>query len=382
MGVMPTLLDPPSDDVKKLLRAVAAGFHAANGEWPIWQYVEWLVAKDGLDAEQLYRGLPVWEHGYSYIGFPGFPAGARPAPAAKARLTIAGIFHAGDAGTNELMDAFVHAVRAASDAQRTAEPTPTQVVNVGLHAADLAKPATVDSAPTVSAKQLGEVLEGEPATWSGLKDVGSSRWSWNLDQVRLSPYRGITTGLGYLAALEELVGHPPITAHRLPLPPMAIPDALDYLDLTWRLVTHTQLMHVKRAALPSVLTQAVASAEEFESRCSAIAILFNAFTTGVTANKTTGAAAVGTLAGMKAKLTELLGDEAGRANDAVEVLRSIVAVRTGQQHRERDEDAERARVALGLATFGSDWQGAWEHLRHRMVDALQTIREEVSMKLS
>jgi hypothetical protein len=377
MGVMPTLLDPPSDDVKKLLRAVAAGFRAANGEWPIWQYVEWLVAKDGLDAEQLYHGWPVWKHGYSYLGFPGFPgfpAGVRPAPDAKAHLTIAGIFHAGDPGTNELMDAFVHAVRAASDAQRTAEPMPTQVVNVALHAADLAKPATVDSAPTVSAKQLGEVLKGEPATWSGLIDVGTQGWSWNLDQVRLSPYRGITTGLGYLVALEELVGHPPITAHRLPLPPMAIPDALDYLDLTWRLVTGGRLMHVKRAALPSVLTQAVASAEEFESRCSAIASLFNAFTTGA-------ATAVGTLAGMKVKLTELLGDEAGRANDAVDVLRSIVAVRTGQQHRERDEGAERARVALGLAPFGSDWQGAWEHLRHRMVDALQTIREEVSMKL-
>jgi len=32
---------------------------------------------------------------------------------------------------------------------------------------------------------------------------------------------------------------------------------------------------------------------------------------------------------------------------------------------------------LGVAAFGSDWAGAWDHLRGQLVDALNTIREEV-----
>jgi hypothetical protein len=115
------------------------------------------------------------------------------------------------------------------------------------------------------------------------------------------------------------------------------------------------------------LTQPVASVEEFESRCSALADLLNALNLPKPA----------TLHNMKARIGELLGDEAGRAQAAVDTLRSVVALRAGQQHQGADTRAEEARVSLGLAAYVGNWEGAWNHLRAVTVQALDTIREEI-----
>jgi hypothetical protein len=156
------------------------------------------------------------------------------------------------------------------------------------------------------------------------------------------------------------------------LPPMALPDALDHLDLAWRLATNDHLVHVPRAAMAARLTQPVASVEDFESRCSALADLLNALNLPKPA----------TLHNMKAKLGELLGDHAGRAQAAVDTLRQAVALRAGQQHQGADTRAEEARVALGLTAFPGDWEGAWDHLRAVTVQALDTIREEIGSLLT
>ena len=130
---------------------------------------------------------------------------------------------------------------------------------------------------------------------------------------------------------------------------MALPDALDHLDLAWRLLTGEHLVRVPRAAMAAKLTQSVNSAEEFESRCSALADLLNALNLPKPA----------TLHNMKVKLGELLGAEAGRAQAAVDALRSIVALRAGQQHQGADTRAEQARVNLGLAAYVGNWEGSW-----------------------
>ena len=144
---------------------------------------------------------------------------------------------------------------------------------------------------------------------------------------------------------------------------MALPDALDHLDLAWRLAVGEHLVRVPRAAMAAKLTQPVGSVEEFESRCSALADLLNAFNLPKPA----------TLHNMKVKLGEILGDEAGRAQAAVDTLRSVVALRAGQQHQGADRRAEQARVALGLAPLTGDRQGSWNRLRLVTIRALDTI---------
>ncbi len=128
-------------------------------------------------------------------------------------------------------------------------------------------------------------------------------------------------------------------------------------------------------------TQAAVSREEFESRCSALADLLNGFTTAVKEDCSAGVLANPSLKGLKDELGVLLGTQAGRAQEAVDVLRLIVRVRVSQQHRGADVDGEKARNKLGLATFDSDWAGAWEHLRAVALQAFTAIREEISALL-
>jgi hypothetical protein len=82
----------------------------------------------------------------------------------------------------------------------------------------------------------------------------------------------------------------------------------------------------------------------------------------------------------KARLDELLGEQSGRAQDAVDILRYVVALRTGQQHSgtHPQKGARTARSELALSQFDGDWEGAWDHVRTVTVQALTTIREEVS----
>jgi hypothetical protein len=213
--------------------------------------------------------------------------------------------------------------------------------------------------------QLFAVLRSEPATWRGVSTIAGQE-SWDLTDVRLSRYAGLRDVQDYLARLEELVGVQRTVPRSEPLGPMALPDAFDHLDLTWRLATNEHLVRIPRAALSAKLAQPVISVEEFESRCSALADLLNAMNLPMP-----------TLQSLKARLGDLLGPEAGRAQAAVGTLRSFIALRAGQQHQGADTRAEQARIALGLAPFAGDWPGAWNQLRLVTVGALDIIREEV-----
>lgn len=366
---MPMLLDPPPAQTVAFLQVIARGFAAAGGQWPIWQYVERHLDDAEIDADEVLRRLPEWRHHYRYVICWGSTGGAL-APPGRIGLTIAGIFHAREPVTDELLKAFLAALAEACAAQRTIEPMPTEPVSVGLCGRELTESVVRHAAANVSPEQLVGLLRSEPATWSQLHDVDTSEWTWDLTRARLRPYRGIVTGEQFLTALEDLVGLSPAAAEPVVLPPTALPEALDHLDLAWRLLTGTPLVRITRAMLPAVLTQPAASAEEFESRCSALADVMNSLCTGTPEQPS--------LHGLKAQLADRLGERSGRAREAVDVLRHIVAVRVGQQHRGADQRAQQARSALGLTAYASDWTAEWEHLRVVTVQALTTIREEIT----
>jgi len=153
--------------------------------------------------------------------------------------------------------------------------------------------------------------------------------------LRVRRYRDVQD---YLARLEEMVGFSQVTPPIDPLGPMALPDAFDHLDLAWRLLTG-DLVRVPRAAMAAKLTQPVARVEEFESRCSALADLLNALNMPKPA----------TLHNLKARLGELLGDEAGRAQAAIDTSRAVVALRAGQHTRAPIPEPRRPESA-------SDWR--------------------------
>jgi hypothetical protein len=364
-AAMPTLLDRPSNDALEMLQAIARGYDEV-GVWPCWQWVKQQLWLKDLDAEEIIQGLPAWQHNYRSVRAVAngqLPDNGDPVP-----LSIHGMARMVLPGVQLLVRGFLTAINVAVVMQRGITPAPTQPVELKVPGEDFIRVVNGQAGTDLRVEQLFGVLRGEPATFRGVNQ-NAGQESWDLTDVRLSRYVGIRDAQDYLARLEEAVGLSQVTPRIESLGPMALPDAFDHLDLAWRLLTGEHLVRVPRAAIAAKLSQPVAVVEEFESRCSAVADLLNCLSLPRQG---------GTLQNMKARLGELLGAEAGRAQAAVDTLRSVVALRAGQQHQGADTRAEQARVSLGLAAYVGNWEGAWNHLRLVTVQALDTIREEIS----
>jgi hypothetical protein len=367
---VPLLVDPPSDDARRLLNAVASGFSVAQGTWPVWQYVLLRLDADGFDAQKILQGLPTWQHNYRPVTT--LSSGSLPDLSDQMALTMHGMVHAGGQATEPLVKAFLAAIAEADETQRGIDPRPTAVVPVEVESREFTFRVNERAGSALSEIQLFELLRREPATWGGLQVV-SGGWHWDLSRLRLQPYRDVKTGRAYLEALEALVGASVLPNIDPVLPPLALPEAFDHLDLAWRLVTKSKLLRVPRATVPARLTQPVQSVEEFESRCSALSDLLASLDIPV-GNLASNS---GSLQRMSAELERLLGDRAATAVAAVVTLRRIAGVRAAQQHTSSAVRYDRDRVSLGLSRFGSDWSGAWRHLEAVTVESLTTIREEL-----
>ena len=348
-----------------LLRVAAQGYETA-GAWPCWQWVKQQLWLQELDAEEILQGLPTWRHGYRSIR--AVSNGQLPGNGDPLALTVHGMANTVQPSVRLLCRGFLAAINVAIVMQQGIRPSVTRPVGLTVFAEAFIRPVNGQAGTELKADELFGILRGEPATWLGF-NMDDGQWSWNLTDVRLSRYAGLQSAHDYLARLQEAIGIPAPIASLANMPPMALPDALDHLDLAWRLATGEHLVRVPRAAMAAKLTQPAASVEEFESRCSALADLLGSLNLPSQG---------GILQNMKNSLGELLGDRAGRAQGAVDILRWVVAVRAGQQHQGADTRAEQAKVALGLASYVGDWGGAWDHLRAVTVQALDTIREEIS----
>lgn len=363
---MPHLLDRPSDEALRLFRAVADGFTEASEAWPCWQWVSYQLRAEDLDAEEILRGLPTWQYGYRPVRLGS--QGRIPNAGDPVSLSIHGMSHTMVPAVQGLVTAFLVALKMAIVHQQDFTPSPRRVIELKITGANATRAVNMQAGTDLTVNQLFDLLCGEPATWHGVYQEDDA-WTWDLTEARLASFVGVVTVQDYLAKLEGLVGLPDVIREPESLPPMALPDAFDHLDLAWRLAAGNHLVQIPRAGMAAKLTQPAMSAEEFQSRCSAIADLLNSLNFPSKG---------GTLQNMKMRLSEMLGDDADRAKDAVDILRWVVALRVGQQHQGADARAQHAKVALGLTRFGDDWRLAWDHLRALIVDALATIREEIA----
>lgn len=267
---MPTLLDSPSDDVLHLLRVVALGYDQAAGVWPCWQWVKQQLWLQDRDAEEILQGLPTWRHGYRSVRAGNY--GQLPDNGDAVPLTVYGMANTVLPSMRHLVRGFLTAVNVGLDMQRRIAPSVTQPVELKMSGEDFIRDVNGRANLQLSVEQLFGVLRGEPATWRGVSQNGG-QWGWDLTDIRLTPYAGLQNEQDYLRRLEETVGLQAVSPSPVILPPMALPDALDHLDLAWRLATGEHLVRVPRAAMAAKLTQPVISIEEFESRCSALSDL-------------------------------------------------------------------------------------------------------------
>jgi hypothetical protein len=203
-------------------------------------------------------------------------------------------------------------------------------------------------------------------------------------QVQAPPYF-VSVGLvdpdGFLvdsAEAYEVVEHPAMAA---PLPPQALPEALDHLDPVWRnafnewLFVHPHMTEVSGLALP------VQSRADFESRLSYLADVLKSarvpdgLLDARSAEELPRDASLGRLkAVLRARLS---AEDLDEAIAAVAILSNVTRLRVALQHSDA-EGLPAAMARLGLEP-SQDWTNSWELLRHRILGGLTDLRRAVSV---
>jgi len=162
------------------------------------------------------------------------------------------------------------------------------------------------------------------------------------------------------------------------VPPQAVEQALDDLDVRWRLAfANRHVVRLPGAADVSVLALPCGNRDEFERHLSSLADIMkrldipdHMFTEGTELPEVTHTNARLELL-FEQKLTD--PQELAQLKDAVSTLRSINHLRVGGQHGgEAQQRRARAADALGVPLDGR-WGEAWERVRALAAHALRDI---------
>lgn len=371
---MAHLLDRPSGEQMKLLTLVALGGRGGNGRLPTRQWVMLQLQESGLDGDAILKGLPTWgPNRYLSVTDIGSEidqvTGVR---TPRLRLTFHGRHHVGDEESLSLNHVFRAALAAAEANQATlAGASPFDPITMALPAKNTAATVSVTSGYRCSVEELSNLFSLEPPTWNLNLDSNRDRWSTN--GATLRPFRGLGSDEEYLAILEEvLISQNPVVPIDI-LPPMALPEAFDHLDLAWRLVMKSPLIGTKRLSRGAVLTQPVNSADEFDSRCSAVKDILDQMQ--VDRPQIKEAAQWKSISSMQYRLKALAPAETASIDKAIKTLRSVAALRDSQQHGGMVNAASEARTYLGLSRFSENWFHDWNAVKAETVQALRMLRE-------
>lgn len=344
--------------------------------WPVFQYVEGVLHQEhGLDAEGV-----LWECPRIRLGLgPGsygwvYPDGGHlRGPDTKIRLSVAGMAKVPDAASE--VDVFMDTLAVLIDRERQFVPNPSEVVAVEVWSGEVRErlKGRWDLQATEDLMAIRRLMTAEPATWHCQTfDEDGGAWRASLSPF-LRRYSGATTATEYVQRVVDL--SMPAVERSAPLHPssLSLPEAIDYLNAVWRtsLRSGEALIRLSRAEAAAKLALECSTVDELESRLSALA--------GILAQlRLPQEAGDKKLIDLRKFLGQILsGDSAARAQDAVNVLRDVVALRVWRQHPGTEELAAAAARRLGVALPSESWGSTWDHIRELAVNALSVIREEI-----
>lgn len=368
---MSRLFDPLPSEAKALTEVIIGGYTRGRDQWPVWQYVQHQMdAEHGLSAATVLQDLPTWRYSYRPVCTPR-GLGIPPEIDDPVQLTVQGLANVDNSPAAQgLLRAFMAATALGLAAQRAAEPGPTRVVPVVLDSESLTVGVNMRAGTSLAAPQLYSLLQREPTTWGALNG-SRERWTWDLSSRPLRLFDGVETVDQLLTAFEEVLGTTPEhRAQSSALPAEAVPEALDHLNLAWRLRMGSPLLQLRTATTVASLSAGANSAEDFAARCTALADVISQF--NVPPHDADPSAA--SLRRLRLHLDDWLGAQ-HPALDAVGTLQNVVAVRNTAGHPSSAHRHERQHIALGLHHLRGDWSASWEQVRVHTVLAARTIRE-------
>lgn len=281
------------------------------------------------------------------------------------KLTIAGMAHLDEFSST--VEMFLQVVNALVERRAAAAFEPNRVITVEVSGPQLVKDLHLESELLVDL--LPELLEGEPAAWHGTGNSNADGWVHRPSSF-LRRFRGVRDVNDYLVRIRTWIMPAQPVAVPESVSPLSLVTAFDYLDVVWRLRFGRQLVYVPSAERATRLTLDAATADEFDSRLSALGEMFKGLDV-----PGTGA---GTFDRMRAFLNAKLPTEAmARVTPAIATLQKVTHIRNAGQHVGASRQAAEALPTLGITFPIVDHQTAWRAVQAHVVQALDTLRVEI-----
>jgi hypothetical protein len=357
------VLPPPTPEQQIVLDEVGM-LYMQHGQWPRWAWVDELLDGRRLDGTAVFQSFPR----EFYVGY-GFLGQHRVTPNSNERvsLTVAGLSHVTVAQT--LVNSFLVLLNALGTfrSRITLDPFGDDQPS-GQRAAVLA-----GRTPSLYEPLVMPLLDHEPPTWHCTFQPSRENWESVVLPAELRRFAGVQSVPDYLERLATYL-LPTTSSTDEPVPsPFTLPAAIDYLDAVWRLRFGDHFVTPPGVERSARLAFTAASAEEADSRLSALAELLGGL-------QVPGTAGIGghPLVRLRALLDAELPDEAlQRVHDSIAILDAARIVRVGAQHHNASPQLIAAFDVLGLTYPVADWSIAWQRIQNETAQAFNAIRDEL-----
>lgn len=167
--------------------------------------------------------------------------------------------------------------------------------------------------------------------------------------------------------------------------PLALPEALDFLDTVWRLCFGRRaLLGLNTAKDVASIGQDAHTRSEFEERVIDLGDLISNLKIDDQdlPAETPDAMRKGSLNRLEAALTQRLGaEEYQRCEASIGLLRRLVGMRNGFAHSGAAKDLPRQFGAFGLAYPPTDWGKAWDVIRFKAIAAVGSVRDALQRNI-
>lgn len=177
--------------------------------WPIFQYVETVLFREGLDLSATLRSLPTIGASYRPVWYQSMGGGAQ--PESPVGVTIAGLIHLPEA--RETVNDFLVVIRDLARRIHSVPPDPKHVQQCRVRFADLASVILGRAASGESRRieNLQALLKVEPATWQGTPAGEGTEWTWEAARFT-GRFHAVKDVDDYLGRLTEFLQAPLLPA--------------------------------------------------------------------------------------------------------------------------------------------------------------------------
>lgn len=371
MSVFPPVL---ADAQQALIDIVWIGYRQAL-QWPFFEFVEGMMDKQNLDAVEVLASLPTLgrtAQGHAAYGLvrPVYSGGKAPMANQPLPLTVAGLRYVPEASNGIAL--FFRLLDVMAAMRREAVFNPAKLSPVLVTETALKEKLTPNPEDLAF---LDLITQTEPPTWLG-SSVPDARWSRQVTR-EIRHFEGVTSIPEYVARLALYLEEPAPAPEPRYASPFELNAALDYFNAVWKLRFDRKrpILRIFSAERTAKIALDAGTQEEFDSRLTALSEIIKNLdvppTPGVGGHPLQRLPFY-----MKANLPGASGE---RIERAVAVLGAIRVLRDSGQHVDAMTDSAEVLPLLGLTFPITDWSGAWNTVSAAAVDAVNTLREEITV---